>query len=83
MNILFAIQHAKLVQINGYTLLKRFACDPAETLRADDIVLKAWADGGELELTLDDVTGAVELEQNAYRLRSGAVLCLYRRPTIH
>jgi hypothetical protein len=83
MSILQAIQQARLVQINGHTLLKRFACDPSDDLLADDIVLKAWADGGELELTLDDITGAVELEPNAYRLRSGAVLCFYRRPTIH
>ena len=83
MTILQAIQHARLVQINGHTLLKRYACDPAGALLADDIVLKAWADGGELELTLDDIAGAVELEPNAYRLRSGAVLWFYRRATVH
>ena len=83
MHILLAMQDAKLVQINGHTLLKRYACDPDDELTAEDIVLEAWADGGELELTLSDVTDAVELEPGTYLLRSGAELCFFGSPTIH
>ena len=83
MNILHAMQDAKFVEINGHTLLTRYSCDPDDELMAEDVVLEAIADGGELELTLDDVTDAIELEPGAYRLRSGAVLCFFTPPTIH
>ncbi len=83
MNILLAMQDAKVVQINGYTLVTRYSCDPDDELMGEDIVLEAWADGGELELTFDDVRDAVELEPYAYRLRSGAVLSFFQPPTIH
>ena len=83
MNILLAMQDATFVEINGHTLLTRYACDPEGQLTAEDIVLEAWADGGELELTLDDVTDAVELRPGAYRLRSGAVVCFFTPPTLH
>ena len=83
MNILLAMQDAQFVQINGHTLVTRYSCDPDDELMAEDIVLEASADSGELELTLDDVRDAIELESGAYRLRSGAVLCFFRPPTIH
>jgi len=83
MNIRLAMQDATFVQINGHTLLTRYACDPDDELMAEDIVLEAWADGGQLELTLADITDAVELEPGAYRLQSGAILYFFSSPTIH
>ena len=83
MNILIAMQDAKLVQINGHTLVTRYSCDPDDELTSEDIVFEAWADGGALELTLNDVTDAIELEPGGYRLRSGAVLYFFCPPTIH
>jgi hypothetical protein len=83
MNILFAMQDAKFVQINGRMFVAGYSCDPDDALVADDIVLEASAADGELELTFDDVRDAVELGPDAYQLRSGVVLCFLRPPTIH
>ena len=83
MNILIAIQDAKFVQVNGRTFVAGYSCDPDDSLVADDIVLEASAADAVLELTFDDVRDAVEMGPGAYRLRSGAVLCFFRPPTIH
>ena len=83
MNILLAMQDAKFVQINGRMFLNCYSCDPDDELMAEDIVLEVSAEDGALELTLDDVRDAVELERGAYRLRSGVVVCFLNPPTIH
>ena len=83
MNILFAMQDAKFVQINGQMFIAGYSCDPDGALVGDDIVLEASAAEGDLELTLDDVRDAIEMEPGSYLLRSGIVLCFLRPPTIH
>jgi hypothetical protein len=82
-NILLAMQDAKFVQINGRMFVAGYSCDPDGALVADDIVLEASAADGELELTSTRYADAVELEPDAYRLRSGLVLHFLRPPTIH
>jgi hypothetical protein len=83
MNILFAMQDAKFVQINGHMLIAGYSCDPDGSLMGEDIVLEASGAEAELELTLDDVRDAVEMEPGSYRLKSGLVLCFLCPPTVH
>jgi len=83
MDILFAMQDARFVRIDGRMFVAGYSCDPDGALVADDIVLEASAAEGEVELTLEDVRGAVETEPGSYRLRSGVVLSFLRPPTVH
>ena len=83
MEILHAMQDAKLVTINGRIFTNSYSCDPYDELMAEDIVLEASADEGDLELTFDDVRDAERVGTNVYRLRSGVVLHFLNPPTIH
>ena len=83
MDILFAMQDAKFVQVNGKLFLNQYTCDPENTLKADDIVLEVAAEDGELELTFDQVRDADEISRGSYRLRSGDILSFLNPPTIH
>ena len=83
MDILHAMQDARYVQVNGRLFATGYLCAPDDALVADDIVLEAWSDDSEFELTLDEVRDASQLEPGVYRLRSGAVLCFLTPPTVH
>jgi len=83
MDILFAMQDAKFVQVNGKLFLNQYTCDPQHTHKADDIVLEVAAEDGEFELTFDEVKDADEIERGSYRLRSGVILSFLNPPTIH
>ena len=83
MDILFAMQDAKFVQINGRLFLSQYTCDPDHMLRDDDIVLEVAAEDGEMELTLDDMRDAQQIGSGAYQLRSGTVVCFLNQPTVH
>ena len=84
MDILYAMQDARFVEINGRIFVTGYHCLPDEgRLVADDIVLEASAEGCEIELTLAEVRDADEIGEGAYRLRSGAVVCFFPRATLH
>ena len=83
MNILFAMQDARFVEINGRMFMNQYSCDPDGPLVADDIVLEVTAEDGELELTLRDVQDAHQVGPHEYRLRSGVMIGFFNPPTIH
>ena len=84
MNILYAMQDAGFVEINGRTFVAGYHCLPDDAgLVADDIVLEASSEGYEIELTLAEVRDADNIGPGAYLLRSGAVVCFFPRSTLH
>ena len=83
MDILQAMQDAKYVQIDGVIFATGYLCPPDDALKADDIVLEASAGDNELELTLDEVCDANQLEPGVFRLKSGSVVAFLTPPTIH
>jgi hypothetical protein len=83
MDILFAMQDAQFVQINGRLFLSQYTCDPDHMLRDDDIVLEVAAEDAEMELTLNDMRDAQQIGNGAYQLRSGTVMCFLSQPTVH
>ena len=83
MNILYAMQDARFVQVDRQMFVAGYSCDPDDALVADDVVLEASTADTELELTYADIQDAVQVAPGAYRLRSGTVLYFFGQPTIH
>ena len=84
MNILYSMQRAKFVEVNGRTYVAGYRCLPDEVALVNaDIVLEAATEDSEIELTFAEVRDADQIGPDAYRLRSGAVLYFFAPPTFH
>jgi len=78
-----AMNGADYVLINGVVFETAYLRIPDKYTVADDIVLEARNGETEIELTRDDLDGAVHLGNGEYRLRSGAQLRFLSTPTVH
>jgi hypothetical protein len=78
-----AMNGADYVLINGVIFETGYLRVPDKDTVADDIVLEARNGDTEIELTRDDIDGAVHLGNGEYRLRSGAQLRFLSTPTVH
>jgi hypothetical protein len=81
--LMSAMGDADFVLVNGVVFQTEYSRVPDQYTVADDIVLEAKNGDNEIAFTRDEMEGAEDVGDGAYRLKSGALLRFLTGATIH
>lgn len=78
-----AMTGARFVLVDGVVFEAEYLRAPDRDTVADDVVIEARNETGEIVLTRRDVDGAQPLSDGAFRLKSGVRLSFLAPATVH